>query len=169
MPSLLWIPIVGLGLAGGLLTGAAAFHAPAQDGRERHLASYAQFAGDRLEQCMDLLSVAKPGQTGIAAEIEAGLANTKLEGNGTVRIGKACGEQLKDRPLLAKCTRQEDRSKLTLTITLSYYDASALVDSDAAMKDCLSRGGEWHAADRRFVATEALRKSMRDLEALGAL
>jgi hypothetical protein len=122
---------------------------------ETYSYSIAFFAGERLEQCTDTLTVAKAGETGVAAKIEAHLAKA-MQGvtDGTIRLSGSCTEQLPNRAL-AKCVRRGEGATATATTTVNYYGVRAARSTDAALKDCLSHDGEWHPDNTALVGSEA--------------
>jgi hypothetical protein len=98
------------------------------------IVSFATFVGDRLNSCSNVTAVLRPGEEHLREELAS-----KATGNNLMRLSKPCEPEFAQRAVLATCVV----SVKDVTVTTRYYDARAVVDSDASMRECLSNSGQW--------------------------
>jgi hypothetical protein len=125
--------------------------------------SVAMFGKGRLGQCIDFEYAATflMPDAGIGAPeklakyLDSALdsemkANTK--GQAITKLSQSCGEQFRDRTVLATCalTQHKDapQGSLDLTVHTKYYLFTSVFGDDREMQSCLSDGGQWKAIAR---------------------
>jgi hypothetical protein len=132
------------------------------------------FEKEDLVECAEFVLTPKD-PANLAKAIE-GLQKQGVEAKksaGTLVVSKPCAEQLTDRVPLAQCAfpAGEKTAKegwaFTQAITGYHYSIKRL-STDALMKECMERGGEWTVAakDDPDAARERLRQHAKALQNL---
>lgn len=132
--------------------------------------SFASFAKNSLDECVDIALVAPQGgheQATLEAKIDA-MAKKQLKN--VVPVKASCEGQFADRVSLASCLFEKDvptdsGAPVKLAMLSSYYSVRTL-DDDAYMRDCLKMGGNWEAAkkDDPEAARERVRQRAKALQ-----
>lgn len=133
----------------------AAAPEPARAAEIRERVSYASIKDDVLDECNDLiLTITPPPDAGAdwKPKTEPKTLLPKPE-KGAVPVKSTCREQFADRDVLALCVLEQDIQSPSgavakLRSVSGYYDFGTVGTSDAYMRECMSRKGDWKAEPR---------------------
>lgn len=144
---------------------------PPQPARE-HVADLV-FDGEQLATCDEFdgtpEAIAKLLEKVKAEEAKAKASGKPTEAADVIRQGQTCAQATSNKPHQTTCTRVLKAD--VMTMTTYYYQAKLVTGSDAAMRECLKRGGSWERNDtldaQREAAEQNVAHARRSLKRLG--
>ncbi len=130
--------------------------------------SVATFAKDHLDECIDLVIEARAGSESKAQErIEHWKKDPATQALSKTTLSRPCAEQFTDRVVLATCVIDRPGDLGRVLMTDRYYDIRSVGNSDANMKDCLERHGDWRPnANTNAVEHARIRRDIADVQRL---
>ena len=130
----------------------------------RHAVSTANTTNEIVSSCMNWSAEAslpsdvarRESKTALLTEMFVDGAPPVDEGSFTLPEGRTCEDMFSDRTAFATCRSSvvEEAAGVTLTFATFSYDAGEVYESDALMRECVGRDGEWTAIPRDSDAAE---------------